>query len=64
MEGDSEHIAFLSSQAQEHQGEVQKAFVHAILYKYLDPQVLTKNATFLCKLISLRYKRNTTLRIE
>ena len=49
MGGDNEHIAFLSSQALELQGEVQKAFVFAIIYKYLDPQVFIKNATFYVK---------------
>nr|XP_020604488.1 stress response protein NST1-like isoform X2 [Orbicella faveolata] len=36
---DNEHIAFLSSQALELQGEVQKAFMHAVIYKSLDPRI-------------------------
>ena len=61
MGGDNEHTAFLSSQALELQGEVQKAFVHAIMYKYLDPQVfIKKKCDTLCKITSLRYKRNNT----
>lgn len=37
--GENEHIAFLWSQALELQGEVQKAFVHAVVYESLDPLV-------------------------
>ena len=39
MGGETEHMAFLWSQALELQGEVQSAFVQAILYKSLDPKV-------------------------
>jgi len=39
MGGDYEHISFLYSQALELQGEVQKAFLHALIYKSLDPQM-------------------------
>jgi len=46
---DNEHIAFLSSQALELQGEVQKAFMHAVIYKSLDPRVFIENATFYVK---------------
>jgi len=49
MGGDYEHISFLYSQALELQGEVQKAFLHALIYKSLDPQVFIKNSTFYVK---------------
>lgn len=44
--GENEHIAFLSSKALELQGEVTKAFLHAVIYKSLDPLVFIKNTTF------------------
>lgn len=59
MGGENEHIAFLSSKALELQGEVKKAFLHAVIYQSLDPLVFIKSATFLCKITSLR--RNNVL---
>ena len=53
---DNEHIAFLSSKALELEGEVQQAFLHAVIYKCLDPEVFIKNATFSFKISTLRHK--------
>ena len=57
--GENEHIAFLSSKALELQGEVKKAFLHAVIYQSLDPLVFIKNATFLFKITSLRHDKKT-----
>lgn len=38
---ENEYMAFLWLRALELQGEVQEAFVHAVIYKALDPQVFT-----------------------
>lgn len=37
--GENEHIAFLWSHALELQGQVLKAFVNSVIYKFLDPEV-------------------------
>ncbi|XP_022780315.1 probable helicase with zinc finger domain isoform X1 [Stylophora pistillata] len=37
--GENEHITFLGSHALESQGEVVKAFVNSIIYKFLDPEM-------------------------
>jgi len=63
MGGENEHIAFLSSQALELQGEVTKAFLHAVIYKSLDPLVFIKNATFYIKYLR-SLKRIKSLCIE
>ena len=39
ISGGNEHIAFLRLRALELQGEVQEAFMHAVIYKALDPEV-------------------------
>ena len=43
----TEHVAFLLFRAFEMQGEVEEAFGHAVIYRALDPQVLSFPRSFL-----------------
>ena len=43
----TEYVAFLLFRAFEMQGEVEEAFGHAVIYRALDPQVLSFPRSFL-----------------
>lgn len=46
FQGGNEHVAFLRLRALELQGEVQEAFIHAIVFEALNPEVTSPFINF------------------